>query len=60
MSVYFEEKLQELYPDQTFPVEAEEEVKAAEEEDLTEDSEDEFVEPRRKRLKTHEKALHIK
>ena len=59
MSVYFEEKLLELYPDQTFPAETEEEVKAAEDE-LTEDSEDEFVEPRRKRLKTHEKALHIK
>ncbi|CDQ59127.1 unnamed protein product [Oncorhynchus mykiss] len=63
VSLYFEERLLELYPDESFP-EAPEEPEApvgeGEEADLTEDSEDEFVQPKRKRLKTDEKMLHIK
>lgn len=61
--LYFEEKLPELFPEQSFPETAEPEespdAKENEEED-TDDSEDDFVQPRRKRLKTDEKVLHIK
>uniref|UniRef100_A0A4W5MV00 RING-type E3 ubiquitin transferase n=1 Tax=Hucho hucho TaxID=62062 RepID=A0A4W5MV00_9TELE len=56
VSLYFEERLLELYPDESFPEVPEE----PEEADLTEDSEDEFVQPKRKRLKTDEKPMHIK
>ncbi len=64
VSLYFEEKLQEIFPGQSFPEtpEGEEtsEKKEKEKEDDTEDSDDDFVQPRRKRLKTDEKVLHIK
>uniref|UniRef100_A0A4W5LXX9 RING-type E3 ubiquitin transferase n=1 Tax=Hucho hucho TaxID=62062 RepID=A0A4W5LXX9_9TELE len=63
VSLYFEERLLELYPDESFPEvpeEPEAPVGEGEEADLTEDSEDEFVQPKRKRLKTDEKMLHIK
>uniref|UniRef100_A0A674B7H5 RING-type E3 ubiquitin transferase n=1 Tax=Salmo trutta TaxID=8032 RepID=A0A674B7H5_SALTR len=61
VSLYFEERLLELYPDESFPeVPEEPEAPVGEEADLTEDSEDEFVQPKRKRLKTDEKMLHIK
>lgn len=70
VSLYFEERLLELYPDESFPevpeepevpeVPEEPQAPAGEEADLTEDSEDEFVQPKRKRLKTDEKMLHIK
>lgn len=63
VSLYFEERLLELYPDKSFPEvpeEPEAPVGEGEEADLTEDSEDEFVQPKRKRLKTDEKMLHIK
>ncbi|KAM3871622.1 E3 ubiquitin-protein ligase TRIM33 [Diretmus argenteus] len=63
VSIYFEEKLQELYPGQSFPETPESETlepKEREEEEATDDSDDDFVQPRRKRLKTDEKVLHIK
>ncbi|XP_019126517.1 E3 ubiquitin-protein ligase TRIM33 isoform X2 [Larimichthys crocea] len=63
VSLYFEEKLQEIFPGQSFPETPEPEetpdVKEKQEED-TDDSEEDFIQPRRKRLKTDEKVLHIK
>ncbi|XP_068187556.1 E3 ubiquitin-protein ligase TRIM33 isoform X2 [Antennarius striatus] len=63
VSLYFEEKLQQIFPGQNFP-EAPEPVETPEtkdkEEDETDDSDDDFVQPRRKRLKVDEKVLHIK
>lgn len=61
MSLYFEEKLALIFPDQSFPVEPEKRVRdegAAEE--AAEDSDEDFVQPKRKRLKPEEKPLHIK
>ncbi|KAL4648343.1 E3 ubiquitin-protein ligase TRIM33 [Arapaima gigas] len=55
VSLYFEEKLKELYPDQSFPP-----TQDDEDEDVTEDSEDDVVQPKRKRLKVDEKPMHIK
>ena len=69
VSLYFEEKLKELYADQSFPPVPEPEERAEEraegravedDDDVTEDSDDDFVQPRRKRLKTEEKPMHIK
>ncbi|KAI1892668.1 hypothetical protein AGOR_G00135930 [Albula goreensis] len=61
VSLYFEEKLKELYPDQSFPVALDTEHRTEEEDDeVTEDSDDDFVQPKRKRLKTDEKPMHIK
>ncbi|XP_071369803.1 E3 ubiquitin-protein ligase TRIM33 isoform X1 [Centroberyx affinis] len=63
VSVYFEEKLQEMFPGQSFPETPEPETpdtEEREEEEATDDSEDDFVQPRRKRLKTDEKVVHIK
>ncbi|TKS77158.1 E3 ubiquitin-protein ligase TRIM33 [Collichthys lucidus] len=63
VSLYFEEKLQEMFPGQSFPETPEPEetpdVKEKQDED-TDDSEEDFIQPRRKRLKTDEKVLHIK
>jgi len=65
VSMLFEEKLLEMYPDQSFPETPEDEsaVTDAEEEkeqEATDDSGDDFVQPRRKRLKLDEKVMHIK
>ncbi|XP_015197734.2 E3 ubiquitin-protein ligase TRIM33 isoform X2 [Lepisosteus oculatus] len=57
VACYFEEKLKELYPDETFPPTPDTEP---EDEEVTEDSDDDFVQPRRKRLKSEEKPMHIK
>nr|XP_057941769.1 E3 ubiquitin-protein ligase TRIM33 isoform X2 [Doryrhamphus excisus] len=62
VSLYFEEKLQEIFPGQSFPDLPDDDATEtgdgnAEE---TEDSEDDFVQPRRKRLKTDEMVVHIK
>uniref|UniRef100_A0A8C5H4S0 RING-type E3 ubiquitin transferase n=1 Tax=Gouania willdenowi TaxID=441366 RepID=A0A8C5H4S0_GOUWI len=62
VSLIFEEKLKEMFPGQDFPESPEpqsgdEKVKDDEE---TEDSDDEVVQPRRKRLKMDEKLVHIK
>ncbi|XP_051915678.1 E3 ubiquitin-protein ligase TRIM33 isoform X2 [Hippocampus zosterae] len=70
VSVYFEEKLQEIFPGQSFPeppdeqtVDTNEKEKEKEKEregEETEDSDDDFIQPRRKRLKTDDKIFHIK
>lgn len=62
VSQCFEEKLREIFPGQTFPetLEADQALETNEKEDDTEDSDDDFVQPKRKRLKTEEKILHIK
>ncbi|KAJ3586211.1 hypothetical protein NHX12_012611 [Muraenolepis orangiensis] len=67
VSVYFEEKLQEIYPDQSFPetpepefLEGGEQQQPQKEEEATDDSEDDYIQPRRKRLKVDEKLFHIK
>nr|XP_046252592.1 E3 ubiquitin-protein ligase TRIM33 isoform X2 [Scatophagus argus] len=63
VSLYFEEKLKEMFPGQSFPETPEpEETPDVKEkvEDDTDDSEDDFLQPRRKRLKTDDKLLHIK
>lgn len=61
MSLYFEEKLAAIYSDQSFPVEPE---KRSRDENTTEEaaeeSDDDFVQPKRKRLKPEEKPVHIK
>ncbi|XP_037102342.1 E3 ubiquitin-protein ligase TRIM33 isoform X3 [Syngnathus acus] len=66
VSVYFEEKLQEIFPGQSFPEPPEgeardtnEKEREREEEEETEDSDDDFI-PRSKRLKTDDKVFHIK
>ncbi len=63
VSLFFEEKLQEIFPGQNFPETPEQEetsdVKGKEEDD-TDDSDEDFVQPKRKRLKTDEKVVHIK
>lgn len=62
VALYFEEKLKELFPEQSFPEtpepETTEEKEKADED--TDESEDDFIQPRRKRLKTDEKLVHIK
>lgn len=62
VSLYFEEKLEEIFPGQSFPETPEPDPlddKEEEKED-TEDSEEDFIQPRRKRLKVDEKVVHIK
>ncbi|XP_037832933.1 E3 ubiquitin-protein ligase TRIM33 isoform X2 [Kryptolebias marmoratus] len=62
VSLYFEEKLEETFPGQSFPETPEPESpdeKEKEAED-TDDSEEDFIQPRRKRLKMDEKVFHIK
>lgn len=61
----FEEKLQEIFPGQSFPETPEaadqaSESKETEADEETDDSDDDFVQPKRKRLKTEEKIVHIK
>ncbi|XP_031724731.1 E3 ubiquitin-protein ligase TRIM33 isoform X2 [Anarrhichthys ocellatus] len=63
VSLYFEEKLQEMFPGQSFPETPETpDTDCPEKMDDgdTDDSEDYFIQPRRKRLKTDEKVVHIK
>ncbi|XP_062282800.1 E3 ubiquitin-protein ligase TRIM33 isoform X1 [Scomber scombrus] len=62
VSLYFEEKLQEIFPEQNFPETSEpESMETEEKEDVdTDDSGEDFIQPRRKRLKTDEKVVHIK
>lgn len=62
VSLYFEEKLQEIFPDHNFPDSPDPESSDEKErEDVdTEDSEEDFIQPRRKRLKTDDKVVHIK
>lgn len=62
VGIYFEEKLQQIFPGEEFPemAEMEETPTTKEKEEDTDDSEEEFIQPRRKRLKTEEKLMHIK
>ncbi|KAM7404338.1 hypothetical protein PAMP_011698 [Pampus punctatissimus] len=62
VGLYFEEKLQEIFPGQSFPETPEPESLEIEEkqEEDTDDSGEDFIQPRRKRLKTDDKVLHIK
>ncbi|XP_057711583.1 E3 ubiquitin-protein ligase TRIM33 isoform X2 [Corythoichthys intestinalis] len=66
VSLFFEEKMKEIFPGQSFPEPHELEAADFEENDKdgeeTEDSEDDFIPPRRKRLKVDavEKLVHIK
>ncbi|XP_051964805.1 E3 ubiquitin-protein ligase TRIM33-like isoform X2 [Xyrauchen texanus] len=60
VSMYFEEKLLEIFPDQTFPAATEESQPEDNKED-TEGSDDDVVQPKRKRLKVDtEKLMYIK
>uniref|UniRef100_A0A8B9HVI8 E3 ubiquitin-protein ligase TRIM33 n=1 Tax=Astyanax mexicanus TaxID=7994 RepID=A0A8B9HVI8_ASTMX len=60
VSMYFEERLAEIYPDQSFPLEAEKRSLSDADGEVDDDSDDDFVQPKRKRLKNDEKLLHIK
>ncbi|XP_029011428.1 E3 ubiquitin-protein ligase TRIM33 isoform X2 [Betta splendens] len=60
VSVYFEEKLQQMFPGLSFPETAEPKSPEENEEEETDDSEEDIVQPKRKRLKVDEKLLHIK
>ncbi|CAJ1055355.1 E3 ubiquitin-protein ligase TRIM33 isoform X3 [Xyrichtys novacula] len=62
VGLYFEEKLQDMFPGQIFPEVSESESPETQEkqDNDTEDSDDDFIQPRRKRLKTDEKVFHIK
>lgn len=62
VSLYFQEKLLETFPGQVFPDMPEPETleEKEKEEDDTDDSEEDFIQPRRKRLKTDERVVHIK
>ncbi|XP_077079736.1 E3 ubiquitin-protein ligase TRIM33 isoform X2 [Siphateles boraxobius] len=61
VSQRFEEKLLEIFPDQTFPVVAEKETRPEADKEDSEDSDDDVVQPKRKRLKVDaEKLMHIK
>uniref|UniRef100_A0A7N8X6C8 E3 ubiquitin-protein ligase TRIM33 n=1 Tax=Mastacembelus armatus TaxID=205130 RepID=A0A7N8X6C8_9TELE len=62
VSLHFEEKLQEIFPGQSFPEtpEPESQGEKDKDDDDTDESEEDFIQPRRKRLKTDEKVVHIK
>lgn len=64
VSLYFEEKLLEMFPGESFPETPEtpetECPDTKEKEEDSDDSEDDFLQPRRKRLKIDEKLVHIK
>uniref|UniRef100_A0A8C8ST26 RING-type E3 ubiquitin transferase n=1 Tax=Pelusios castaneus TaxID=367368 RepID=A0A8C8ST26_9SAUR len=59
VALYFEDKLTEIYPDRTFQPLPEFEQEEDDGE-VTEDSDEDFVQPRRKRLKSDERPVHIK
>ncbi|KAM9320669.1 E3 ubiquitin-protein ligase TRIM33 isoform 1-T1 [Gastrophryne carolinensis] len=58
VALYFEDRLIEIYPDRTFPPLPE--FEPEDDGEITEDSDEDFVQPRRKRLKSDEKPVHIK
>lgn len=63
VSLYFEEKLEQMFPGHSFPEVSEAEFPEPtdkDEDEDTDDSGDDFVQPRRKRLKTDDKVVHIK
>ncbi|NXM33889.1 TRI33 ligase, partial [Oxyruncus cristatus] len=58
VALYFEDKLSEIYPDRTFQPLPEFEQEEDDGE-ITEDSDEDFIQPRRKCLKSDEKTVHI-
>ncbi|XP_007907565.2 E3 ubiquitin-protein ligase TRIM33 isoform X1 [Callorhinchus milii] len=60
LEIYFEEKLQGIYSDQTFAPLLESESDHEEDARVSEDSDEDFVQPRRKRLKSEDRPVHIK
>lgn len=59
VALYFEDKLTEIYSDRTFQPLPEFEQEEDDGE-ITEDSDEDFIQPRRKRLKSDERPVHIK
>ncbi|XP_012500042.1 PREDICTED: E3 ubiquitin-protein ligase TRIM33 [Propithecus coquereli] len=59
VALYFEDKLTEIYSDRTFAPLPEFEQEEDDGE-VTEDSDEDFIQPRRKRLKSDERPVHIK
>ncbi|KQL51958.1 E3 ubiquitin-protein ligase TRIM33 [Amazona aestiva] len=59
VALYFEDKLPEIYPDRTFQPLPEFEQEEDDGE-ITEDSDEDFIQPRRKRLKSDDRPVHIK
>ncbi|XP_067863395.1 E3 ubiquitin-protein ligase TRIM33 isoform X2 [Heptranchias perlo] len=57
---YFEAKLQVVYSDRTFTPLVESDSDHEDEAHISEDSDDDFVQPRRKRLKSDDRPVHIK
>ncbi|XP_043572930.1 E3 ubiquitin-protein ligase TRIM33 isoform X1 [Chiloscyllium plagiosum] len=57
---YFETKLQMVYSDRTFTPLVESDSDHEDEAHISEDSDDDFVQPRRKRLKSDDRPVHIK
>ncbi|GCB73317.1 hypothetical protein scyTo_0002473 [Scyliorhinus torazame] len=57
---YFEAKLRVVYLDRTFTPLAESDSDHEDEAHVSEDSDDDFVQPRRKRLKSDDRPVHIK
>lgn len=61
ISMYFEEKLLEIFPDQTFLVVTEEPRADDNKEDAEDSDSDDFIQPKRKRLKGDaENLMHVK
>ncbi|MBZ3884982.1 E3 ubiquitin-protein ligase TRIM33 [Sciurus carolinensis] len=59
VALFFEDKLTEIYSDRTFAPLPEFEQEEDDGE-VTEDSDEDFIQPRRKRLKSDERPVHIK
>lgn len=59
VALYFEDKLTEIYSDRTF-VPLPEFEQEEDDGEVTEDSDEDFIQPRRKRLKSDERPVHIK
>lgn len=59
VALYFEDKLTEIYSDRTFAPLPEFEQEEDDGE-VTEDSDEDFIQPRRKRLKSDDRPIHIK
>lgn len=59
VALYFEDKLTEIYSDRPFAPLPEFEQEEDDGE-VTEDSDEDFIQPRRKRLKSDDRPIHIK
>lgn len=56
LEVYFEELLNNIYPEKKFPVQPHSRVEN-ENSELADDSDDDFVQPRKKRLKVEDRQF---